>query len=165
MIGFLRDFSHAWRALGHRNFRLFLGGQSVSLIGTWMTRVATSWLVYRLTGSALLLRLVGFAGQIPTFLFAPLAGVWVDRLNRQYVLVVTQFLAMLQSFALAVLTLMKIITIHEILALRHFKDFRMLLRKRRATKTLRSERLAKKAPANRWSLSLVSVRRLSLLLV
>jgi hypothetical protein len=63
--------SHAWRALRHRNFRLFFGGQSISLIGTWMTRIATAWLVYRLTGSALLLGTVSFAGQIPTFLFAP----------------------------------------------------------------------------------------------
>ncbi len=116
-----RDFSHAWRALKHRNFRLFFGGQSISLIGTWMTRIATSWLVYRLTGSALLLGLVGFAGQIPTFLFAPFAGVWVDRLNRQHVLVVTQTLAMLQSFALAALTLAKVITIREILALSAFQ--------------------------------------------
>jgi MFS family permease len=116
-----RTVSHAWRALAHRNFRLFFGGQSISLIGTWMTRVATGWLVYRLTGSALLLGLVGFAGQIPTFLFAPFAGVWVDRLNRQHVLVVTQVLAMLQSFALAVLTLAKVITIHEILALSAFQ--------------------------------------------
>src|SRR5580658_4908504 len=112
-----RDFSHAWRALTHRNFRLFFGGQSISLIGTWMTRIATSWLVYRLTGSALLLGLVGFAGQIPTFLFAPFAGVWVDRLNRRHVLVVTQTLAMLQSFGLAALTLSRHINIPEIIAL------------------------------------------------
>jgi hypothetical protein len=79
MIEFRRDFSHAWRALRHRNFRQFFGGQTISLVGNWMTRVATSWLVYRLTGSALLLGLVGFAGQIPTFLFAPFGGVWVDR--------------------------------------------------------------------------------------
>ena len=118
---FRRDFSHAWRALRHRNFRLFFGGQTISLIGNWMTRIATSWLVYRLTGSALLLGLVGFAGQIPTFLFAPFAGVWVDRLNRQRVLVVTQALAMLQSFALAALTLAKVITIPEILALSAFQ--------------------------------------------
>ena len=67
------------RALLHRNYRLFFGGQSVSLIGTWITRVATSWLVYRLTGSELLLGLVGFCGQIPTLLLAPFAGVFVDR--------------------------------------------------------------------------------------
>jgi hypothetical protein len=63
------------RALRHRNYRLFFSGQSISLIGTWLTRVATSWLVYRLTGSALLLGVLGFAGQIPTFIVAPLAGV------------------------------------------------------------------------------------------
>jgi MFS family permease len=110
-------FSYAWRALRHRNFRLYYGGQGISLIGTWMTRLATSWLVYRLTGSALLLGVVGFAGQIPTFLFAPFAGVWVDRLNRRHVLIVTQVLAMLQSFALAALTLSKHINIPEIIAL------------------------------------------------
>jgi MFS family permease len=80
-----------------------------------MTRLATSWLVYRLTGSALLLGIVGFSGQIPTFLFAPFAGVWVDRLDRRRVLVVTQFLAMLQSLALAVLTLSRHINIQEII--------------------------------------------------
>jgi MFS family permease len=109
--------SHAWRALRHRNFRLFFGGQSISLIGTWMTRIATSWLVYRLTGSALLLGTVSFAGQIPTFLFAPFAGVWVDRLDRRKVLVWTQALSMVQSLALAGLTLTGHITIHWLLAL------------------------------------------------
>ena len=109
--------SHAWRALRHRNFRLFFGGQSISLIGTWMTRIATSWLVYRLTGSALLLGTVSFAGQIPTFIFAPFAGVWVDRLNRRHVLVWTQTLSMVQSLALAVLTLSHHITIPLLLAL------------------------------------------------
>jgi MFS family permease len=108
-------FSHAWRALRHRNFKLFFTGQSISLIGTWMTRVATSWLVYRLTGSALLLGFVGFAGQIPTFLLAPFAGVLVDRLNRRNMLVWTQALAGLQSLALAGLTLARIITVHEVI--------------------------------------------------
>ena len=84
-------------------------------MGTWMTRLATSWLVYRLTGSAFLLGVVGFAGQIPTFLLAPFAGVWVDRLDRRKVLLVTQNLAMLQSFALAALTLAHHINIHEII--------------------------------------------------
>jgi MFS family permease len=112
-----RDFSHAWRALRHRNFRLFFGGQSISLIGTWMTRVATSWLVYRLTKSSLLLGTVGFAGQIPTFLLAPLAGVLVDRIDRRKVLVWTQTLAMIQSLALAWLTLSHHINISEVLAL------------------------------------------------
>jgi MFS family permease len=116
-----RDFSHAWRALRHRNFRLFFGGQSISLIGTWMTRIATAWLVYRLTKSALLLGTVSFAGQIPTFLLAPFAGVLVDRLNRRQVLIWTQTLAMLQSLALALLTLTHRITIHDVLALSVFQ--------------------------------------------
>ncbi|MGD0680891.1 MAG: MFS transporter [Terracidiphilus sp.] len=110
-------FSHAWRALRHRNFRLFFGGQTISLTGTWMTRVATGWLVYRLTGSALLLGTVSFAGQIPTFLVAPFAGVWVDRLNKRQVLVWTQTLSMLQSLTLAALTLSGHITIPVLLAL------------------------------------------------
>ena len=109
--------SHAWRALRHRNFRLFFGGQTISLIGTWMTRVATGWLVYRLTGSALLLGTVSFAGQIPSFLLAPFAGVWVDRLDRRQVLVWTQTLSMVQSLALAALTLSGHITIPLLLVL------------------------------------------------
>ena len=109
--------SHAWRAMRHRNFRLFFGGQSISLIGTWMTRVATSWLVYRLTKSSLLLGTVGFAGQIPTFLLAPLAGVIVDRVDRRRVLVGTQTLAMVQSLLLAWLTLSNRINVTEILIL------------------------------------------------
>jgi MFS family permease len=109
--------SHAWRALRAPNFRLFFSGQSISLIGTWMTRIATSWLVYRLTGSAWLLGIVGFMGQIPTFLLAPLAGVWVDRWNKRTVLVWTQVFAALQSIALAALTLSHRITVRDILAL------------------------------------------------
>ena len=113
--------SRAWRALRHRNFRLFFSGQSISLIGTWMTRIATSWLVYRLTGSALLLGVVGFVGQIPTFLLAPFAGVWVDRLNRRNVLVWTQVLAAVQSLVLAGLTLAHVVTIREVLLLSVFQ--------------------------------------------
>jgi MFS family permease len=109
--------SHTWRALRHRNFRLFFGGQSISLIGTWMTRIATAWLVYRLTRSAMLLGVVGFMGQIPTFLLAPFAGVWVDRLDRRRVLVWTQTLSAVQSLALAALTLTNTITIPWILGL------------------------------------------------
>jgi MFS family permease len=109
--------SHAWRALRHRNFRLFFGGQTISLIGTWMTRIATAWLVYRLTHSALLLGTVSFAGQIPTFLVAPFAGVWIDRWDRRQVLVWTQTLAMVQSFALAGLTFSGLIGIRWILFL------------------------------------------------
>jgi MFS family permease len=111
------DYSHAWRALRYRNFRLFFGGQTISLVGTWMTRIATAWLVYRLTKSALLLGTVSFAGQIPTFLLAPLAGVIVDRSDRRQVLVWTQTLAMVQSLLLAWLTLSHRINITEILIL------------------------------------------------
>jgi MFS family permease len=113
----IEGMSHAWRALRHRNFRLFFGGQTISLIGTWMTRIATAWLVYRLTHSALLLGTVSFAGQIPTFLVAPFAGVWIDRWDRRQVLVWTQTLAMVKSFALAGLTFSGHITIHWILFL------------------------------------------------
>jgi len=109
------------RALRHPNYRLFFGGQSVSLVGTWVTRVATSWLVYRLTGSAAMLGIVGFAGQIPTFILSPFAGVWVDRLDRYRVLVVTQVLAMLQSFALAALALTGTIEVWHVLALGAFQ--------------------------------------------
>jgi len=114
-------YSHAWRALRHRNFRLFFGGQTISLVGTWMTRIATAWLVYRLTNSALLLGTVSFVGQIPTFLLAPFAGVIVDRSNRRQVLLWTQTLAMVQSLMLAWLTLSHRITIGEILALSAFQ--------------------------------------------
>ncbi len=109
------------RALRHRNYRLFFGGQGISLIGTWMTRVATGWLVYRLTKSAFLLGIVSFSGQIPTFLLAPLAGVLVDRWNRHRVLVVTQTLAMIQSFAMAILALTGVIQVWHIVVLNLFQ--------------------------------------------
>src|SRR6476620_9151092 len=109
------------RALRNKNYRLFFSGQSISLIGTWMTRIATSWLVYRLTGSALLLGVVGFAGQIPSFLLAPFAGVLVDRWNRHRLLVVTQVLALLQSLTLAVLALTGLIKIWHVIVLSIFQ--------------------------------------------
>ena len=93
------------RALRHRNFQLFFSGQLISLIGTWMQSVAQSWLVYRLTGSALLLGSVGFASQIPVFLFAPLGGITADRYNRRHIVIGTQVASMLLAFVLAVLTL------------------------------------------------------------
>jgi MFS family permease len=111
----------AMRSLQSRNYRLFFGGQTVSLVGTWMTRLATSWLVYRLTGSALLLGLIGFAGQVPTFILGPVAGAWVDRLDRHRVLLVTQVLSMLQSFALAGLVLTHRITFAQIVWLSVFQ--------------------------------------------
>src|SRR5215218_5206260 len=109
------------RALRSRNYRLYFSGQGVSLVGTWMTRIATSWLVYRLTGSALLLGLVSFAGQIPTFVLAPFAGVLVDRVDRHRLLVWTQVLAMLQSFAMAALTLLHLVTVPQVIALSLFQ--------------------------------------------
>jgi MFS family permease len=114
-------FTFMLRALRHKNYRLFFSGQSISLIGTWMTRIATSWLVYRLTGSALLLGIVGFAGQIPSFILAPVAGVLVDRWNRHRLLVATQVLALLQSLALAVLALSGYIKIWHVIALSVFQ--------------------------------------------
>jgi MFS family permease len=111
----------AVRALRHRNYRLFFAGQSLSLIGTWMTQVATSWLVYRLTHSAFLLGLVGFSGQLPALLLAPFAGVWVDRLNRLRTLKVTQTLSMIESFALAALAFTHTINIWNIIALTMFQ--------------------------------------------
>ena len=113
--------SHTWRALRHRNFRLFFFGQSTSLIGTWMTRLATAWLVYRLTHSALLLGVVSFSGQIVSFLLGPFAAVWVERLERRRLLVVTQAAAAVQSLALAALTLTHVITLGEIIALMAFQ--------------------------------------------
>jgi MFS family permease len=111
------SISHAWRALRHRNFKLFFFGQSISLIGTWMTRLATTWLVYRLTHSALLLGIVTFAGQIISFALGPFAGVWVERLNRRKLLLWTQAAAAAQSLAMAALTLAHVINLWEIIAL------------------------------------------------
>src|SRR6202453_1830887 len=91
------------RSLRHRNFQLFFSGQMISLIGTWMQTVAQAWLVYRITGSSLLLGVVGFAGQIPIFLFAPLGGLAADRWNRQKIVIATQAASMILAFALAAL--------------------------------------------------------------
>src|SRR3954451_16487014 len=105
------------RALRYRNYRLFFGGQIVSLAGTWITTTATSWLVDRLTGSALLLGFVGFEGQFPAFLLGPFTGIFVDRWDRRRLLVATQTISMLQSFTLAALTLSGHITVGAVLAL------------------------------------------------
>lgn len=105
------------RALSYRNYRLFFGGQIVSLIGSWITMTATSWLVYRLTGSAFLLGVVGFAGQFPGFIMGPFAGTYVDRWDRHKLLVGTQIISMMQSFALAALTLTNRITVPAVIAL------------------------------------------------
>jgi MFS family permease len=107
----IRAYPHAWRALRHRNFRLFVIGQSISLIGTWMTRIAIAWLVYRLTGSPWMLGAIGFANQIPSFLLAPVAGVVIDRVNRHKLLTLTQVLLMVHALLMAALTLGHVITI------------------------------------------------------
>lgn len=93
------------RAFKYRNYRLFFSGQCVSLIGTWMQSVALSWLVYRLTGSTLLLGITGFASQAPSLLLAPLTGPAADRFDRRKILILTQVLSMLQALALALLVL------------------------------------------------------------
>src|SRR5271154_1020181 len=101
------------RALRHRNFQLFFSGQLISLIGTWMDNIAEAWLVYRLTGSSLLLGTVAFAGQIPVFLLAPLGGMAADRWNRRKIVIATQALSMIQAGILAALTLSHRITVWE----------------------------------------------------
>jgi MFS family permease len=108
------------RSLRYRNFRLFFSGQSISLIGTWMQRIALGWLVYRMTNSAFLLGLVGFAGQIPTFIFASFAGVLADRRNRHRILILTQILAMAQALILSFLVLFHLIRIWHIIVLAIF---------------------------------------------
>jgi MFS family permease len=105
------------RALRSRNYRLFVAGQSVSLVGTWMQQVAMSWLVYRLTGSVFLLGVIGFTSQIPTFLLAPVAGVLADRWNRRRLLIATQALAMLQAALLAGAVFSGFIQVWHIVAL------------------------------------------------
>jgi len=106
-----------FRALRYRNFRLFFSGQSISLVGTWMQRVALGWLVYRLSHSAFLLGLVGFSGQIPAFLLAPFAGVLADRWNRHRLLILTQVLAMVQALVLSFLVLTDQVMIWHVIAL------------------------------------------------
>ena len=109
-----------FRSLKYRNYRLFFYGQSISLIGTWIQRITTPWLVYHLTNSAFLLGLVGFAGQIPTFLIAPFAGVLTDRWNRYHLLIITQIAAMVQAFILAFLYLSGTIEVWHIVVLSVF---------------------------------------------
>lgn len=113
--------SSPFRALRSRNYRLFFIGQGISLIGSWMTRLATAWLVYRLTDSAFLLGLVSFAGQAPSMILPPLAGVWLDRFDRHKVLIATQAAAMAQSLALAALTLSGYVNMPWIIGLTLFQ--------------------------------------------
>lgn len=111
------EFTFLVRAFKHPNYRLFFGGQAVSLIGTWMQHVAMHWLVYRLTNSTFLLGVVGFTSQVPIFFCAPIAGVFADHHNRQRILIVTQVLAMLQAVIMAVLTLSGAIAVWHIILL------------------------------------------------
>src|SRR5215470_4501533 len=107
----------AVRALRHRNFQLFFSGQLISLVGTWMQTVAQSWLVYKMTKSGLKLGAVGFASQIPVFLFAPLGGITADRSNRHRVVIATQLASMTLALVLAILTLTNRVTVTEIFVL------------------------------------------------
>ena len=106
-----------FRALKYKNYRLFVSGQSVSLIGTWIQMVAMLWLVYSLTNSALLLGVVGFSGQIPMFVIAPFAGVLADRLNKHKLLLITQSLALVQALVLAALVLFNLVTVWHLIIL------------------------------------------------
>ena len=101
MSGF--SLTLALRALKNRNYKLFFGGQLVSLSGSWMQQIAMGWLVYRLTDSAFMLGLVGFASQVPSLVLAPFAGVVIDKMNRHKILVATQSMAMMQAFLLVLL--------------------------------------------------------------
>lgn len=106
-----------FRALRHRNFRLFFFGQLVSLTGTWMQTVAQGWLVYRLSRSPWLLGVVGFAGMFPGFLLGPLGGVVADRFSRHRTVTLTQTLAMVQAFVLAGITLAGWVQVWHVLVL------------------------------------------------
>ncbi|MEG4394038.1 MFS transporter [Microcoleus sp. BROC3] len=108
-------------ALRSRNYRLFFAGQGISLIGNWMTQVATVWLVYNLSDSPWILGVVGFTSQIPTLILLPFAGVLIDRWNRHRVIIATQILAMVQSLALAFLALTGVVNIWQILVLSFFQ--------------------------------------------
>jgi MFS family permease len=110
----LRDIG---RSLRHRNFQLFFSGQLISLIGTWMQNIAQAWLVYRLTGSSFLLGLVGFLGQFPVFLLAPLGGMCADRWNRHRIVIGTQTASMILALILALLTLTRVVRVWEIATL------------------------------------------------
>ena len=113
-------WSGLFRALRSRNFKLFVAGQGVSLIGTWMQQVAMSWLIYRLTGSALMLGILGFTSQIPTFLIAPAAGVLADRAYRRRLLIVTQTLSMIQALVIAGAVFFEAIEVWHLIALSIF---------------------------------------------
>lgn len=105
------------RALKHRNYALFASGQACALVGYWMQSIAQSWLLYRLTGSATLLGVLGFASSVPVFLLAPFAGLWSDRVNLHRAMFATQVLEMLQAITLAALAVAGIIAPWHIITL------------------------------------------------
>ena len=107
----------ALRALRHRNLRLFFAGQGVSLVGTWMQQVAMSWLVYRLTDSAFLLGVIGFASQFPSLLMGPFAGALADRWSRYRIVLATQCLAMVEAVVLATLVITGLVQVWHLIAL------------------------------------------------
>ncbi|HUL43614.1 MAG TPA: MFS transporter [Bacteroidota bacterium] len=115
-----KGFKLIFRTLRYRNYRLFFGGQLISLIGTWMQTVALTWLVYRITNSVFLLGIVGFAGQLPALVFSPFAGVIADKLNKHRIVVITQILSMVQATILAILTLTRGIAVWHIIVLSVF---------------------------------------------
>jgi len=98
------DFRHTLRALRHRNYRLFFCGQTLSIIGNWVQQIAMAWLVYRLTGSAWLLGVTGFAGQIAILVLSPFGGLWADRFDRYRLLLLTQALSAVPPLVLALLS-------------------------------------------------------------
>ncbi len=108
------------RSLTHRNYRLYFAGQGTSLIGTWMQRVAMSWLVYQMTQSSFQLSVVLFASQIPALFLSPVAGALADRCNRHRVLLLTQTLAMVQALLLALLTWTGCIEVWQLILLSLF---------------------------------------------
>lgn len=110
-------FKSMFRSLKYRNFRLFAEGQFLSLIGTWLQMVALTWLVYKLTNSAMMLGIIGFVGQIPMFIVAPFAGVFADKWNRHKMLLITQSLALIQALVLTALVFLDIIQIWQIIVL------------------------------------------------
>jgi MFS family permease len=120
MNDLLNNIKHTFRALRHRNYKLYFTGQGISLTGTWMQQMAISWLTYRITNSVFMLGLVGFLGQIPSLFFMPFAGVFADRYSRHRILIITQALEMAQAFVLAALIMSGVVSIWHIIILTVF---------------------------------------------
>ena len=108
---------HSLRAFRHRNYRLFFAGQTLGIIGYWVQQIAMSWLVYRLTGSAWLLGVTAFAGQIAVLVLAPFGGLWADRVDRRKLLIVTQAAAAAPAFALALLAWLQVVEVWHVIVL------------------------------------------------